>query len=96
MFIPSITFIRNSRVLRKITPTRITKHTFLRLLLFTAKTNLIHPYNLILETDAKKIDWLKIWPLVKNPYFFSNQPDIHVILPAQELNILIKFHEDWL
>ena len=28
------------------------------------------------ETDAKKIDWLKISPLVKNPQFLSNQADI--------------------
>ena len=43
----------------------------------------------------KKLDWLKISPLVKNPQFFSNQADIQAILPTHELVILTKFHKDW-
>ena len=49
----------------------------------------------ILETDAKKIDWLKNWQLVKNPYFFSNQADSQATLPTHELIILTMFHKDW-
>ena len=47
------------------------------------------------ETDAKKIDWLKISPLVKDPQFLSNQADIQEILPTHGLVILTKFHNDW-
>ena len=38
---------------------------------------------------------LKIWPLVKDPQFSSDQTDIQAILPIQELVILIKFHKNW-
>lgn len=48
----------------------------------------------LLETDAKKLDWLKIWPLVKNPEFLFNQPDIQAILPTHHLSISSIFHED--
>ena len=43
----------------------------------------------------KKLDWLKISPLVKNPQFLSNQADIQAILPTHGLVILKKFHKDW-
>ena len=44
----------------------------------------------------KKLDWLKISPLVKDPpLLLSNQADIQVILPTHKLFILIKFHMDW-
>lgn len=43
----------------------------------------------------KKIDWLKICPLVKNPHFLSNQADNQATLPTNELIILNKFHNDW-
>ena len=43
----------------------------------------------------KKLDWLKNWPLVKNPQFLSNQADIQATLPTHELIILTKFHDDW-
>ena len=43
----------------------------------------------------KKFDWLKIWLLVKNPQFFSNQADIQATYPTNELVILTKFHKDW-
>ena len=43
----------------------------------------------------KKLDWLKIWSLVKNPQFLSNQADIQATLPTHELIILTKFHNDW-
>ena len=43
----------------------------------------------------EKIDWLKIWPLVKNPQFLSNEAEILAILPTHEVIILIKFHTDW-
>ena len=43
----------------------------------------------------KKLDWLKILPLAKNPQFLSNQADIQAILPAHELVISTKFHKDW-
>ena len=39
----------------------------------------------------KNLDWLKNWPLVKNPQFLSNQ----ATLPTNELIILTKFHNDW-
>ena len=39
----------------------------------------------------KKIDWLKISPLVKIPQLLSNQADIQAILPTHELIILTKF-----
>ena len=42
-----------------------------------------------------KMDWLWIWPLVKNPQFLSNQADIQVTLPTHELINLTKFHKDW-
>ena len=32
---------------------------------------------------------------VKNPRFLPNQADIQAILPTHELNILTKFHIDW-
>ena len=43
----------------------------------------------------KKLDWLKILPLVKNPQFLSNQADIQAIVPTHGLVILTKFHKDW-
>ena len=43
----------------------------------------------------KELDWLKIWLLVKNPQFLSNQADLQATLPTHELKILSKFHEDW-
>ena len=43
----------------------------------------------------KKLDWLKIWPLVKNPQFLSNEAEILAILLTHELIILTKFHTDW-
>ena len=43
----------------------------------------------------KKIDWLKISPLVKDPQFLSNQADIQEILPTHGLVILTKFCKDW-
>ena len=43
----------------------------------------------------KKLDWLKISPLVKNQQFLSNQADIQAILPTHELVISTKFHKDW-
>ena len=44
---------------------------------------------------CKKIDWLKILPLVKDPQFLSNQADIQAIFSIHELVILTKFHKDW-
>ena len=29
-----------------------------------------------LEGEQKKVEWLKTWPLVKSPQFWSNQTDI--------------------
>ena len=53
-------------------------------------------YLCIIETDAKKkLDWLKISPLVKNPQFLSNQADIQAIVPTHGLVIVTKFHKDW-
>ena len=52
-------------------------------------------FNVILETDAEKIDWLKIWLLVKNPQFLSNQADLQRTLPTHELKIVSKFHKNW-
>ena len=43
----------------------------------------------------KKLDWLRVSPLVKNPQFLSNQADIQAILPTHGLVILTKFHKDW-
>ena len=43
----------------------------------------------------KKLDWLKNWPLVKNPQISSNQADILANLFTHELIILTKFHKDW-
>ena len=43
----------------------------------------------------KKLDWLKISPLVKNSQFLSNQADIQAIVPTHGLVILTKFHKDW-
>ena len=40
-----------------------------------------------LETDAKKVDSLKISPLVKDPQFLSNQADIQAFLTTHELVI---------
>ena len=34
-----------------------------------------------LETNAKNPNWPKIWPLVKNPQFLSNEADIKVTYP---------------
>ena len=42
----------------------------------------------------KKLDWLKISPVVKNLQFLSNQAEIQAILPTHELFILTKFHKD--
>ena len=33
--------------------------------------------------------------IIKNPRFLPNQADIQAILPTHELNILTKFHIDW-
>ena len=43
----------------------------------------------------KKLDWLKISPVVQNLQFLSDQAEIQAILPTHELLILIKFHNDW-
>ena len=43
----------------------------------------------------KKLDWLKISPVVKNLQFLSDQAEIQAILPTHELFILTKFHKDW-
>ena len=43
----------------------------------------------------KELDWLKNWPLVKNPQISFNQADIQATSPIHELIILIKFHKDW-
>ena len=43
----------------------------------------------------KKLDWLKILPLVKNLQFLSNQADIQATSPTHELVILTKSHKDW-
>ena len=43
----------------------------------------------------KKLDCLKILPLVKNLQSLSNQADIHAILPTHELVTLTKFRKDW-
>ena len=43
----------------------------------------------------KKLDWLKIWLLVKNPQFLTNQADIQATSPTHELVILTKSHKDW-
>ena len=43
----------------------------------------------------KKLNRLKIWPLVKNPQFLSNQADIQASLSTHELIISTKFHHDW-
>ena len=47
-----------------------------------------------IETDAKKIYWLKISPLIKNPQFSSTLADIQAKLPTHEVVILTKFHKD--
>ena len=49
----------------------------------------------LLETDGKKLDWLKILPLVKIPQFLSSQAHIKAIVPTHGLVILTKFHKDW-
>ena len=43
----------------------------------------------------KKLDWLKIWLLVKNTQFLPNQADIQVTLTTHEPVNLTKFHKDW-
>ena len=43
----------------------------------------------------KKLDWLKILPLVKISHFLSNQAHIQAIVPTHGLVILTKFHKDW-
>ena len=43
----------------------------------------------------KKLDWLKILPVVKNLQFLSDQAEIQAILPTHELFILTKFDADW-
>ena len=43
----------------------------------------------------KKLDWLKISPIVKNLQFLSDQAEIQAILPTHELFIFTKFHKDW-
>ena len=43
----------------------------------------------------KRLDWLKIWLLVKNQLFLSNQAHIQATSPTHELVILTKFHKDW-
>ena len=48
-----------------------------------------------LETNAKKLDWLINWPLVKNTQISSNQAHILATLPTHKLIILTKFHKDW-
>ena len=42
----------------------------------------------------KKLDWLKILAVMKNPQFLSNQVDIQAILPIHKLVISTKFHKD--
>ena len=43
----------------------------------------------------KKLDWLKIWLIVKNQQFLSNQVDIPPTSSTHELDFLNKFHLDW-
>ena len=43
----------------------------------------------------KRLEWLKIWLLVKYQQFLSNQADIQATLPTHELIILTKFHNNW-
>ena len=43
----------------------------------------------------KRLDWLKIWPLVKKLQFLLNQADILAILTTHELFILTKFYQNW-
>ena len=43
----------------------------------------------------KKLDWLKISPLVKNPQFLFNQADIQAILSTHGIVILTRFRKDW-
>ena len=52
-------------------------------------------FKIEVETDAKKLDWLKISPIVKKLQFLSDQAEIQAILPTHELFILTKFHKDW-
>ena len=42
----------------------------------------------------KKLDWLKILAVMKNPQFLSNQVDIQDILPTHELVISTESHKD--
>ena len=53
-----------------------------------------HSQTLFIETNAKKLDWLKSCPLVKNPLFLSNRADILATLATHELLIFTKFHKD--
>ena len=48
----------------------------------------------VLETDTKKLDRLKILPLVKNPQFSFNLGHNQAKLPTHEVVILTKFHKD--
>ena len=47
-----------------------------------------------IETVAKKVDWPKIWLIIKNRQFLPNQPHIEAILPTHELVIFTKFHNN--
>ena len=44
----------------------------------------------------KKNDWVKMFPLVRNPQFLSNQADFQGILPTHELVTLTNFRKDLL
>ena len=52
--------------------------------------------NFVLETVAKKVEWPKNKLLIKNPQFLPNPSDTQAILPAHELVIFTKFHENWI
>ena len=47
------------------------------------------------EVENKKVHQPKIWLLIKNSQFLSNQAEIQAILPTHEFVILAKFHKDW-
>ena len=48
------------------------------------------------ETVAKKVVWPKIKLLIKNSHFSPNPAAIQAILPAHELVILTKGHNNWI
>ena len=47
------------------------------------------------ERTDSLLELAGFYPAAKNPKFLSNQADIQVILPSQQLVILTKFHKDW-